>query len=102
MTDIIINLKDKSEDKFEFDVELSDEVSQTEHVVSLSCDDYERLACSNSSEQSSKVSPEKLVEAAFKFLLVRESKEAILSKFDLMLIGKNFPEYEKEIGKLIS
>ena len=36
---------------------------------------------------------------SFEFLLEREAKESILSRFDLPLIGRYFPEYEKEIRK---
>jgi hypothetical protein len=42
-------------------------------------------------------SPERLVEAAFRFLLDREPKEAILSSFDLSAIARYFPEFEREL-----
>lgn len=38
-----------------------------------------------------------LVKRSFEFLLAREPKESILSKFDLSVISKYFPEYEEEI-----
>lgn len=43
-------------------------------------------------------SADDLVEASFRFLLDRESKEAILSRFDLSVIGRYFPEYHDRIG----
>lgn len=46
-----------------------------------------------------KISKEKLIEKSFDFLLERESKESILSTFDLRVIEKYFPEYEQEIRK---
>jgi len=42
--------------------------------------------------------PVELVRASFAFLLERESKESILSEFDLTVIGRYFPDYEREIG----
>lgn len=44
-----------------------------------------------------KASPEALVKESFRFLLEREPKEAILRSFDLMVIGRYFPEYRREI-----
>ena len=41
--------------------------------------------------------PVGLVEASFAFLLEREPKESILREFDLPVIGRYFPEYEREI-----
>ena len=37
--------------------------------------------------------PEELLEASFKFLLEREPKEAILTKFELPVIERYFPDY---------
>jgi hypothetical protein len=44
-----------------------------------------------------KVSEEALIERSFEFLLERESNTSILSHFDLPVIDKYFPEYEKTI-----
>ena len=43
--------------------------------------------------------PEELIRKSFEFLLEREPKESILSRFDLSVIGRYFPEYEREIKK---
>lgn len=37
--------------------------------------------------------PEALLKASFEFLLEREPKEAILSRFELPVIARYFPEY---------
>lgn len=39
-----------------------------------------------------------LVEASFRFLLDREPKESIMTRFDLSVIGRYFPEYRDRIG----
>ncbi len=47
------------------------------------------------------VAPEDLVEASFRFLLDRESKESILKEFDLAVIPRYFPEYDSIIGEYL-
>lgn len=41
--------------------------------------------------------PEACIEAALRFLLDHEPKESILSAFDVTVIGRYFPEFEREI-----
>jgi hypothetical protein len=65
--------------------------SETHHRVRVSRADLARLAPEASD-------PVDLVEASFAFLLERESKESILRDFDLTVIGRYFPDYEREIG----
>ena len=81
-------------DKYECQVIVSDRGSETRHRVTLLKSDYERLA-------SGKATPEDLVTESFRFLLEREPKEAILRSFDLTVIGRYFPEYERELPKLL-
>lgn len=42
-----------------------------------------------------------LIRRSFEFLLAREPNTSILRQFDLPVIGRYFPEYEREIGKLL-
>ena len=65
--------------------------SETRHRVRVSRADLARLAPGASD-------PVDLVKASFAFLLERESKESILREFDLIVIGRYFPDYEREIG----
>ncbi len=44
------------------------------------------------------VADEDLLRASFLFLLDREPKESILSRFDLSAISRYFPEYEARLG----
>lgn len=75
-----------------FRVTVRDGGSSTEHDVTLSAADHERLGQGRS--------PEELVRASFAFLLEREPKESILPRFDLAVIGSYFPEYERVIRGL--
>ena len=62
----------------------------TEHDVTLRQEDLDRLGGGRS--------PAEFIIASFEFLLERESNKSILDAFDLMEIGKYFPEYEKLIA----
>jgi hypothetical protein len=48
-----------------------------------------------------RVPPETLVEKSFEFLLEREPNTSVLSRFDLPVIGRYFPEYEKSIKTML-
>jgi hypothetical protein len=65
--------------------------SETHHRVRVTRADLARLAPGASD-------PVDLVEASFAFLLEREPQESILREFDLTVIVRYFPEYEREIG----
>ncbi len=62
----------------------------TRHRVRVSRSDLARLA-------PGAPDPEDLVRASFRFLLEREPKESIRPSFDLTVIGRYFPDYEREI-----
>jgi len=46
--------------------------------------------------------PERCIDATFWFLLDRESKESILSRFDVTVISRYFPEFERELPRYLS
>ncbi|HWP83959.1 MAG TPA: hypothetical protein VNN17_02110 [Terriglobia bacterium] len=75
-------------------VTISESGSQTTHAVRVEEADRDRLA-------GPAVPVERLVEKSFEFLLAREPKESILRSFALPLIGRYFPEYEREVRKLL-
>lgn len=78
------------DDSYEFQVTVKEGKGESRHRVTLRKGDYQELA-------TGKASPEDLVTESFRFLLERESKESILRSFDLMVIGRYFPEYRREI-----
>lgn len=80
------------DDSYEFQVTVREGKGESRHRVTLRKADYQRLV-------AGKVSPEDLVTESFRFLLERESKESILGSFDLMVIGRYFPECRREITK---
>lgn len=48
-----------------------------------------------------RVGPEVLVEKSFEFLLEREGNTSILRTFELPVIGRYFPEYERTIRSML-
>lgn len=73
-----------------FMVEVTEGPSRSTHRVTVRAADLESLGGGSTAEG--------LIEASFRFLLDRETKESILSEFDLSAIGRYFPEYPDRIG----
>lgn len=71
-----------------YSVAVGDDASTTSHIVTAVDAAAEELG----------VTPKELVDASFRFLLDREPKEAILSRFDLGIIVRYFPEYTSAIA----
>lgn len=76
-----------------YDVVVEDGRGTTSHEVTVWPSDVARYAPD--------ASPEELIEASFAFLLEREPKEAILSRFELPVIERYFPEYPGRIAGMI-
>jgi hypothetical protein len=79
-------------DSSHFRVRVIEAGSESNHQVTLDPKDCAGVA-------GAPVAPEKLIRKSFEFLLEREPKESILSRFDLSIISRYFPEYEREIKK---
>jgi hypothetical protein len=73
----------------EYQVKVADK-NETIHRVTLRDSDRTRFG-------GEKTSAEKLIEESFRFLLEREPNTSILTTFDLPIIGRYFPEYERTI-----
>jgi hypothetical protein len=82
-------------DNSKFRVRVAESGSETTHDVTVSPSDYRKLA-------GGKIQPEELLRRSFEFLLEREPKESILTRFDLSVISRYFPEYEREIKRRLS
>jgi hypothetical protein len=84
---VAIQIVRKDPETFEVEVKAA---GTTTHTVTLKADYYQKLT-------HGAVPPERLIEKSFEFLLERESNTSILSRFELSVIGRYFPEYEKTI-----
>jgi hypothetical protein len=77
-----------------FHVEVRDGESCSEHEVTLHDAYLAKLT-------DGRITGTGLVRRSFEFLLDREPKESILRSFDLSLISKYFPEYERVMKEMI-
>jgi len=82
-------------DPLSFEVVVREGAGETRHHVTVSREMCERL-------MAGKHTPERCLEAAFRFLLDREPKESILRRFDVMVISRYFPEFEQELPHYLS
>ena len=81
-----------SKDKFEITVN-ADQI--TKHVVSVTDQMLLNLT-------KNKISKEELLNFSFNFLLEREPNTSILSRFDIIVISKYFPEYISKVENYCS
>ena len=79
--------------KLEFAVDVREGRGSSRHTVTLDPALLARLG--------NGVTGEKFVEGVFAFLLEREPKESILSRFDVSVVSRYFPEFESEIGSYL-
>jgi hypothetical protein len=82
-------------DPLEFEVIVAAGSGETRHHVTMASDTCERLTMG-------KYTPERCIEAAFRFLLDHEPKESILRRFDITVISRYFPEFERELPGYLS
>lgn len=80
----------KKKDGQEFMVRLEEEGTSRRYNVTLDESYYQELT-------GDKITKEELIRKSFEFLLEREPKESILSKFNLRVISRYFPEFEEKI-----
>jgi hypothetical protein len=78
----------------QFTVRVATGGSETRHRVTMARATGERLCPDNHTF-------EQCIEAAFEFLLDREPKESILEQFDVTVISRYFPEFERELPKYL-
>jgi hypothetical protein len=81
-------------DPLEFAVIVRKGTGETRHQVTIARPLCQRLC-------AGKQTPEQLIDAAFRFLLDREPKEAILRRFDVGVISRYFPEFERELPRYL-
>ena len=81
-------------DPLEFEVVVQDGQGTTTHRVTFARALHQRLAGAHT--------PERCLDAAFRFLLDREPKESILRRFDVGVIARYFPEFERELPNYLA
>ncbi|MGC1954210.1 MAG: hypothetical protein WA970_16880 [Gammaproteobacteria bacterium] len=81
-----------TDDPMGFSITVREGNGQTQHEVTMGRATYQKLTNGN-------VSPTACIEAAFNFLLEREPKESILSRFDITTIATYFPSFERDFPR---
>jgi hypothetical protein len=82
-------------DPLAFEVIVREGDGETRHHVTMSRQTCERLT-------AGRHPPERCLEAAFRFLLDREPKESILGRFDITLISRYFPTFERDLFRYLA
>ena len=77
-----------------FNVQVDDDTGRSRHRVTLQPAFYEKI-------RGADATAAQCIEAAFRFLLSRESRSDILPSFDLNVILLYFPDFETELPRFI-
>ena len=78
-----------------FQIRVVEGATESAHRVTLKPEYSNRLT-------AGKIEAPELIRRSFEFLLEREPKESILSRFDLQDIQRYFPDFERTIERQIS
>jgi hypothetical protein len=79
-----------AEEGWRCDVRVGTDSAATSHVVTITAETIRKMAGPGAD-------PTSLVTESFRFLLDHEPRESILRSFELPLIGRYFPGWEREI-----
>jgi hypothetical protein len=90
--DIDVQAAGEHEGRLSFLVTVDEAGDTSTHLVTLARSDLERWG-------TNAETPEAFVRRCFQFLLEREPKESILSRFDVSDIRRYFPRFEEEIRR---
>jgi len=93
MPDIEVEQIGGGPDQAVFSVGIADGRSRSRHVVTVAEADRRRLA-------GGRLPSAELVRRSFEFLLEREPPGSILAEFDLTVIAKYYPEYDRAMSEL--
>lgn len=94
MAEIDVQTETEGDNHWSYEVCVTDGTETHDYLVTLSWLDYDLWS-------HGRVAPEKVVHAAFEFLLSRESASSILPKFDCSLIRRYFPEVDVELPGIL-
>jgi hypothetical protein len=92
MAEIEVTRAAETDQAWEFDVTVREANGQSTHRMTLSRADLADF-------RGERGDAEGFVRDCFEFLLAREPKESIMSRFDVRDIGRYFPEFRKVISK---
>ncbi len=94
MATIEIGTEIEGKNNWTYQVRVVDESRTFSFTVTLGWSDYDLWS-------HGRVAPERVVRAAFEFLLAHEPASAILPRFDCSIIRRYFPEVDAELPALL-
>jgi hypothetical protein len=94
MPSIDVKTEEDSPRGWTFQVEVGEGATTHVYHVTLSWSDYDLWS-------RGQVAPERVIRAAFEFLLAREPAQSILSRFDCAVIRRYFPEVDRELPGIL-
>lgn len=94
MADIEVGQEIEAANHWAYEVSVFDGGRKYDFHVTLSFQDYD-LWCRG------RVSPSRVVESAFKFLLANEPASAIMNKFDCSVIRRYFPKVDEQLPGML-
>lgn len=94
MAEIEVGTESEQHNHWSYDVRVFVDGRTYDFLVTLSFQDYDLWS-------RGRVSPSRVVEAAFKFLLANEPASAIMAKFDCSVIRRFFPQVDQELPELL-
>ncbi len=90
MATIEIGTETEGDKRWAYDVTVNDGARDYRYDVTLSWADYDLWS-------HGRVAPEKVVRAAFEFLLDQEPASSIMARFDCSVIRRYFPDVDREL-----
>lgn len=94
MPEIEILHETEATNRWSYDVTVYEDGRTHRYAVSLSFQDYDLWS-------RGRVSPSRVVEQAFRFLLDQEPADAILERFDCSIIRRYFPKVDRELPEML-
>jgi hypothetical protein len=90
MATVTIGIETEGKNNWTYQVQVRDGAANYDYKVTLGWSDYDLWS-------HGRVAPQRVVRAAFEFLLSRQGAEQIAQRFDCSVIRRLFPEVDREL-----
>lgn len=94
MAEIEVGEETEARHHWAYAVSVFDAGRKHDYAVTLSFQDYDLWS-------RGRVSPSRVVETAFRFLLANEPAGSIMSRFDCSVIRRYFPQVDQELPEML-
>lgn len=94
MADIEVGTETEATNHWAYDVSVFDGGRKYDYRVTLSFQDYDLWS-------RGRVSPSRVIESAFRYLLANEPASSIMTRFDCSVIRRYFPKVDEELPRML-